>query len=195
MVRYADDAVACFECKEEAEKFLRSVKKRLEKFGLEISEEKTKLIEFGRYAESTRKAKEERKPETFNFLGFTFYCSKSKKNKFRVKCITDKKKIRAKVQEEKIWVRKRMHCKVSETIKMINIKLMGHYRYYGITDNTKGIRGYYRIILKMLFKVLNRRTQKKPYSFQEYYNKIGIKIIKPKIYVDIIKLQLETQCE
>lgn len=91
MVRYADDAVACFGNKEEAEKFLRSVKKRLERFGLELSEEKTKIIEFGRFAIENRKAREEKKPETFDFLGFTFYCSTSKGGYFRTKCITSKK--------------------------------------------------------------------------------------------------------
>ena len=137
MVRYADDVVAGFKNKSEAECFLRSVKKRLEKFGLEVSEEKTKILEFGRNAIKDRKARKERKPETFEFLGFTFYCSTSKIGKFRVKCITSKKKMRAKTKESKEWIRKRMHCKVSETVKLLNIKLMGHYRYYGITDNTK----------------------------------------------------------
>ena len=190
MVRYADDVVACFRYKNEAEKFLRSVKKRLAKFGLEISEEKTKILEFGRNATNNRKLRKQSKPETFNFLGFTFYCSTSKTGKFRVKCITDKKKLRAKVQESKVWIKKRMHCKVSETIKLLNIKLMGHYRYYGITDNTKGIRQYYQIVLYMLYKTLNRRSQKNKYSFQEFYKKVGKHILKPKIHVNIVNMQL-----
>ena len=79
IVRYADDSVACFEHRDEAEKYLRSVKERLKRFGLEISEEKTKIIEFGRFAVNNRKVRKERKPETFDFLGFTHYCSKSRK--------------------------------------------------------------------------------------------------------------------
>ena len=102
MVRYADDSVACFENKEEAEKYLRSVKKRLAKFGLEVSEEKTKIIEFGRYAQRNRKRRGENKPETFDFLGFTHYCSKSIKGKFRVKRKTSKKKFRAKAGDEEM---------------------------------------------------------------------------------------------
>lgn len=188
MVRYADDSVACFEYKEEAEKYLRSVKKRLAKFGLEVSEEKTKILEFGRYAQRDRKRRGEKKPETFDFLGFTHYCSKGQKGQFRVKRKTSKKKFRAKVQEMKEWLRKRMHCKVSETIKLLNIKLVGYYRYYGITDNTNSIRSFYEITVKMYHKVLNRRSQKNRCGYLEYYEKIEKQIVKPKIYVDILKM-------
>lgn len=190
MVRYADDVVACFEKKEEAEKFLRSVKERLAMFGLEISEEKTKIIEFGRYAERNRKIRGEGKAETFNFLGFTHYCSKGKAGKFRAKRKTDRKKFRAKIQEIKEWLRKRMHCKISETVKLIKIKLQGYYRYYGITDNTDSLRKFHQIVIKMLYKALNRRTQKNKYNFKEYYEKIAKDIIRPKIYADIVKIPL-----
>lgn len=135
-----------------------------------------------------RKLRGERKPETFDFLGFTHYCSKGKKGMFRVKRKTSKKKFRTKVQEMKEWLKKRMHCKVSETIELLNIKLIGHYRYYGITDNTNSIRKFYEITAKMLYKILNRRTQKNKYSYQEYYEKIQKQIIKPMIYVDIVKM-------
>ena len=188
MVRYADDSVACFEYKEEAEKYLRSVKKRLAKFGLEISEEKTKIIEFGRYAQGDRKKRGENKPETFEFLGFTHYCSKSLKGKFRVKRKTSKKKFRAKIQEMKKWLRERMHSKVSDTIKLLNIKLEGHYRYYGITDNTNSIRSFCEITVKMYHKILNRRSQKNRCGYLEYYEKIEKQIVSPKVYVDIVKM-------
>lgn len=188
IVRYADDSVACFEKREEAEKYLQSVKKRLAKFGLEISEEKTKIIEFGRYATQNRKRRGEKKPETFDFLGFTHYCSIGSKGKFRVKRKTSSKKLRAKIQEMKEWLKKRIHCKVSETIQLLNIKLMGYYRYYGITDNTKGIRQFYQIVMRMLYKVLNRRSQKNRYSYQYYYEKVQKKIIKPRIYVNIVEM-------
>lgn len=81
-----------------------------------------------------------------------------------------------------------MHCKVSETIKLLNIKLVGHYRYYGITDNTNSIRSFYEITAKMLFKVLNRRSQKNRYSYEKYYEKIQKQIAKPAIYTDIVKM-------
>ena len=105
-----------------------------------------------------------------------------------MKRTTRKKKFRAKVQGMKQWIRRRMHCKVSDTIKLLNIKLLGYYRYYGITDNTNSIRRFYDIIAKMLYKTLNRRTQKNKYSYEEFYNKIQKQIIEPKIYVDIVKM-------
>lgn len=188
MVRYADDSVACFQYKEEAEKYLRSVKKRLAKFGLEVSEEKTKILEFGRFAARERKKQGKRKPETFEFLGFTHYCSTGKNGQFRAKRKTSGKKFRAKVQELKQWLRSRMQYKVTDTIKLLNIKLVGHYRYYGITDNTEAVRRYWRIVTIMLYKTLNRRTQKNKYSYKEYYNKIRNQIVRPRIYVDIVEM-------
>lgn len=190
MVRYADDVVACFQYKEEAERFLRSVRKRLAEFGLELSEEKTKIIEFGKCAIENRKARGEGKPETFNFLGFTHYCGITAQGKHITKRKTEAKKQRAKIQEMKVWLKKRMHCKVSETIELLNIKLLGHYRYYGITDNTECTRRFYEVTVKMLYKILNRRTQKNKYSYEEYYKKIETKIVKPKIYVDIVKMSI-----
>ena len=191
MVRYADDSVACFEYKDEAEKFLRSVKKRLAKFGLEVSEEKTKIIEFGRFAQRKRKARGAKKAETFDFLGFTHYCSIGLKGQFRAKRKTSSKKFRAKVQEMKKWLRGRMHCKVSETIKLLNIKLAGHYRYYGITDNTSSIRNFYEATVRMYYKIINRRSQKNKYSHEKYYEKIEKQILRPRIYVDVIKMSKE----
>ena len=188
MVRYADDSVACFQYKEEAEKYLRSVKKRLAKFGLEVSEEKTKILEFGRFAARERRKQGKRKPETFEFLGFTHYCSTGKNGQFRAKRKTSGKKFRAKVQEMKQWLRSRMQYKVTDTIKLLNIKLVGHYRYYGITDNTEAVRRYWRIVTIMLYKTLNRRTQKNKYSYKEYYNKIRNQIVRPRIYVDIVEM-------
>jgi len=81
-----------------------------------------------------------------------------------------------------------MHSKVRETIQLLNIKLLGHYRYYGITDNTNSIREFYEITVKMLYKILNRRSQKNRYSFEKYYKKIAKEIIRPKVYVDIVKI-------
>lgn len=88
----------------------------------------------------------------------------------------------------KKWLKERMHCKVSKTIKLLNIKLAGHYRYYGITDNIISMYNFYEIVVKMLYKTLNRRSQKNRYGYMNYYEKIEKQIIKPKLYVDIIKM-------
>ena len=128
------------------------------------------------------------KPETFDFLGFTHYCSTGMKGQFRVKRKTSRKKFNAKVKEMKEWILRRMHCKVSDTIKLLNIKLVGYYRYYGITDNLDAIRRYYEIVAKMLYKTLNRRTQKNKYSYRKYYDKVQKQIVKPRVYVNIVEM-------
>ena len=104
LVVYADDFIAGFQYKYEAEAYYEALKKRMSKFGLELEESKSRLLEFGRYAEGNRKAKGERKPETFDFLGFTFYCSKSRSGKFSVKLKTSKKKFKQKVKAMKVWL-------------------------------------------------------------------------------------------
>ena len=188
LLRFADDVLVTVRTQEAAQIVRQCLTGFLAERGLAFSEEKTKILEFGRYAQRDRKRRGEKKPETFDFLGFTHYCSKGQKGQFRVKRKTSKKKFRAKVQEMKEWLRKRMHCKVSETIKLLNIKLVGYYRYYGITDNTNSIRSFYEITVKMYHKVLNRRSQKNRCGYLEYYEKIEKQIVKPKIYVDILKM-------
>lgn len=188
MVRYADDFACCFQYKHEAEKFYQLLKERLEKFNLEIAEEKTKIIEFGRFAEGNRNGRGEGKPETFTFLGFTHYCSKSKKGIFRVKRNTNKKKFQAKVQNMKKWLWENMHTPFDKLIKKLNIKLRGHYQYYGITDNYRSIRAFYRIVCEHVFKMLKRRTQKNNLTWEKYGKMIEYcPIITPKIYVSVYK--------
>lgn len=96
--------------------------------------------------------------------------------------------MRAKIQQTKVWLKQQMHQKVSKIIEQLNIKLRGYYRYYGINDNTEGIRSFYEIICRMLYKTLNRRTQKNKYNYKEYYEKIAKQIIRPHIFVDIVKM-------
>ncbi|WP_250886883.1 reverse transcriptase domain-containing protein, partial [Bacillus sp. SM2101] len=99
IVRYADDFVCCFQYKSEALEFFQSLKYRLKKFNLEAAEDKTKIIPFGRFAEKDAKQKGNSKPETFDFLGFTHYCSKSKQGKFRVKRKSSRTKVQSKLKE------------------------------------------------------------------------------------------------
>ncbi|MDE7312887.1 MAG: group II intron reverse transcriptase/maturase, partial [Eubacterium sp.] len=142
LVNFADGFIACFQEKEDAEKFYADLKRRLAEFGLELQEEKTKLIEFGSRAQASRKAKGDGKPETFDFLGFTHYCSKSQKGWFRVKRRTSRKKFRKKVTDMGQWLKKSRGMKVSMLIKKANQKLRGHYQYYGITDNSRMLVQY-----------------------------------------------------
>ena len=181
---YADDIVFCFQYKQEAEIFVKELlPKRIGKFGLEIAEDKTKLIAFGRYAKANVKRG---KVETFDFLGFTHYCGKGRHGRFRVKRKTAKKKFNTKIREMKVWIKNHRYLKVREMIKQVNIKLRGHYQYYGITDNWYSINRFKECTKKLLLKWLNRRSERKSYTIEEFAEMIKQNpLLMPKIYVNI----------
>ncbi|KJS21826.1 MAG: hypothetical protein VR72_08485, partial [Clostridiaceae bacterium BRH_c20a] len=126
------------------------------------------------------------KADTFDFLGFTHYCGKSKAGKFRVKRITSKKKMRSKVVKIKQWLRKSLTKPIVQLIKELNVKLQGHYNYYGITDNTPGIKKYAYIVRRALFRHINRRRQGKPCDFLKFEKLISkYPLATPRIRVSI----------
>jgi RNA-directed DNA polymerase len=136
VVRYADDAVLGFEQRSEAEAFLEELRERMQKFGLELHPEKTRLIEFGRYAEEDRKRRGEGKPETFDFLGFTHSCGKTRKgNWFTIRRQTAKKRLRSKLQAVKQELRKRWHKRVSENGKWLRSVVQGYLNYHAVPGN------------------------------------------------------------
>lgn len=169
LIRYADDFVCCFQYKEEAERFYTLLRERLAQFQLEIAEEKSKIIMFGRFAESNRKANGLGKPETFDFVGFTHYCGQSRNGRFVVKRKTSKKKFKAKVKAFTTWI---IAVKDRETthqiFKIVKAKLIGHYNYYGITFNIRMMERYYHRIIQLLFKWLNRRSQRKSFTWESF---------------------------
>lgn len=187
IVRFADDFVCCFQNKNGAENFVADLKERLGKFGLEIAEEKTKIIEFGRFAEDNRKRNGEGKPEKFDFLGFTHGCGKSSNGKFIVVRKTSQKKLKAKIVAVREWLWKNMHKPVKEIIDKLNQKLVGHYRYYGVNGNSKPMSKFRYYVIQRLRWTLNRRSQKRKYSWDEFtkriLEKMPIKV--PKIYVNV----------
>lgn len=187
IINYADDMVICFQYKNEAEDIYNKMKNRLRICGLEFAEDKTRLIEFGRFAGINRKKKGLGKPETFDFLGFTHYCSESKKTgKFRVKRKTSKKKLKKAISNFKIWIKANRNKKLNEIIISVKKKLIGHYNYYGITDNISSNERYYYNVYRELFKWLNRRSQKKSYTEETFKQMIEIlELPKPKIKVNI----------
>lgn len=187
IINYADDMILCFQHRDEAEKTYKLLKKRLNNLGLEFAEDKTRLIEFGRFASENCKRNGKSKPETFDFLGFTHYCSKSNKTgKFRVKRKTSKKKFKLKVQEYKMWLKENRNKPLEEIMKTTKKKLTGHYNYYGVTDNIKSIDKYYHKVKELLFKWLNRRSQKKSYDSKGFYQMLSTyKLPTPNIKVNI----------
>lgn len=168
MVRYADDFVACFQYKDEAERFHRALRGRLAQFGLEVAEEKTRIIEFGRYAAAHRRNRGEGKPDTFDFLGFTHYCGTSRNGYFKLKRKTAKKTLRKKVDAMKMWLAEHPHEGKATIWAKVNAKLQGHYQYYGVTDNTNSIRTYAWIVRRLLYRWCNRRGQRLSYTWTAF---------------------------
>ena len=161
IVRWADDFVVGFEHREDAERFWAELRGRLAKFDLELNAEKTRLIEFGRHAARDRAARGLGKPETFQFLGFTHICARTRKSgRFKLKRITDSKRMRAKLLAIKGEMWKRMHHPVPEQGRWLARVLQGHYNYYAVPDNIEALSAFrYRIICHWL-KSLRRRSQK-----------------------------------
>lgn len=164
MVRYADDAVLYFERREDAEKVLAALPKRLARYGLSLHPEKTKLLDF------RKPAGRGRKPPTFDFLGFTFYWGKTRKGKPVTKMKTARKKLTTKINELYRWCKQSRHLPVAEQHRLLASKLRGHYQYYGVSHNYRSLKIYYRRARRMWHKWLNRRGGKpKPFRKLDSY--------------------------
>jgi len=161
VVRYADDLVVGFQHRAEAERFLREFQERLAKFGLELQPEKTRLIEFGRFAEVDRNKRGAGKPETFSFLGFTHYCGRSPKGHFVVGRRTVAKRMRAKLLLLKQELSRKMHERVSSVGAWLKRVVEGYYRYHAVPGNL-GVLGRFRDRLCRLWRqALRRRSQRR----------------------------------
>ena len=161
IVRFADDFVMGFQSKTEAVKFLAELKGRMGKFNLNLHPEKTRLIEFGRYAAEQRRKRGEKKPETFDFLGFTHICDRTHQgNKFIVLRQTMRKRMRIKLQEIKKDLRERMHAGVVETGKWLRSVVKGYYGYHAVPRNLPAMMSFYCEVGRMWHAALERRSQK-----------------------------------
>jgi len=166
--RFADDFVACFQYREEAERFRQSLKDRLKEFGLEMAEEKTRCIGFGRFARENAYKRGE-KPEEFTFLGFTHYCGKTKEGYFKVKRRTSRKKLGQSLSKFTRWAKKaRQVLRKGEMLREARIRVMGHLGYYAITDNLRRCDTYVYHAMRILYKWLNRKSQRKAYTWEGY---------------------------
>ena len=183
---YADDFVVTFQYKDDAEKFYEALKRRMGHFGLKLEEEKSRLIEFGRFAAENRHKAGKGKPETFNFLGFTHYCSKSRNGKFRVKRKTSRKKFIKKCREIHLRIKEMRTWRISDIIQKLNQILVGYFHYYGITDNFDSLNDFCYKVRRSLFFWLNRRSQKKSYSWDAFNDLLReYPLARPRIYVSI----------
>ncbi len=167
-IRYADDFVVCFKYEADAVRFRIEMEQRLNQFGLEIATEKTKILEFGPKARWRAKQRGE-KTETFDFLGFTHYCTTSRSGKmFRVGRKSISKRITAKLNLFKEWIRTHRTLPTSEIMETVANKLRGHYAYYGVTGNSQSIGNYFYHVKWLLFKWLGRRGKRDSLSFEKF---------------------------
>lgn len=160
VVRFADDIVVGFEHREDAERFQEELRERFAKFSLELHADKTRLIEFGRHAETRRRRRGEGKPETFNFLGFTHICGKTRKGWFTVLRQTIASRMRGTLQGLKGELRRRCHLPVPMVGRWLRSVLLGHYRYYGVPHNWHALSRFHYQVGRLWYRVLQRRSQR-----------------------------------
>lgn len=180
MVRYADDMVICCQYDSDAQRIKEALAKRLEKFGLKMNEDKTKLVKF-----SKNKINRGEKQGTFNFLGFTFYLGKDKKGRYYlVKLKTDSKRFRSKLKKVNEWAKQnRNKVRMTQLMKTAVAKLRGHIQYYGVSHNFVMVGKFHYEVRRILFKWLNRRSQRKSFIWEKYQELLDyIGFPKAKIY-------------
>ncbi len=168
LVRYADDFVCIVQSAREAERIEQVLKDRFKKYNLEIHPTKSRKLSFGKF-ERENARKQNRKPNTFDFLGFTHYCYISRKGNFKLGRKTSRKKFVAKCKVMKDWLRKiRNKVKTKDWWKTLEAKLRGHYQYYGVSENYAGIASFYKMTLRLVRKWLNRRSQKRKMNRERF---------------------------
>jgi RNA-directed DNA polymerase len=169
VVRYADDLVVGFQHRTDAERFLKEFRERLATFGLELHPDKTRLIEFGRFAARDRKARGEGKPETFTFLGFTHYCGqRHKSGTFTVCRITAKKRMVAKLKAIKVELQRRMHDRMANVGAWLRKVVLGYYQYHAVPGNTTQLRIFKLRVCRLWQSVLIRRSQRAKMRWERF---------------------------
>ena len=180
VVRYADDIVAGFEHRADAERFLQEWKDRLQKFGLELHPDKTRLIEFGRHAANNRKQRDEGKPEVFNFLGFTHMCGTTYcvivavtgatgyVGRFIVKRRTVRKRLSAKLRELREELRRRWHQPVAEVGKWLKSVVQGYFNYHAVPGNMDSLNGFRAQVIWRWYRALRRRSQRDRMTWERF---------------------------
>ena len=178
MMAYADDFVCAFRYKRDAERFMKALKKRFNKFGLELAEEKTNLIKFSRFSKDRN--------GSFNFLGFNYKWIVSRKGKDIINTTTSKKKFNASAQKIKQWIKSNRNQRIRKITDSLNKKLKGYYNYYGVIGNRMMLEKMEKIVMKLLYKWLNRRSQRRSFSWKEFNSKIREFYPLQKIFIENI---------
>lgn len=181
LVRYCDDFVILAQYKTEAEEILSRLKTRLSEYGLELHPDKTSIKSFGRYEEENAN-RQQRRANTFDFLGITHYCGRSRRGTFKVCRRTSKKRFRKACCMLKEWLKLVIHSDIKLWWKTLAAKIGGHYQYYGVSENSASINQFRYIVERILYKYLNKRSQKKSFNwegFKEYLRRFPL----PKPYI------------
>jgi group II intron reverse transcriptase/maturase len=182
IVRFCDDFVVGFQYRKDAERFLVELQARFSEFNLELHKDKTRLIEFGRFAIENRQRQGKGKPETFDFLGFTHICGKNHNGKFSVYRHSIGKRIRGKLMELKIELRRRLHSPVTVVGKWLRVVLLGHYRYYGVPGNSRKLEAFRYHLSRLWYKTLLRRSQRNRLNWERMNRLINRWLPKPRIW-------------
>ena len=181
IVRYADDFIVGFQHEADARRFWDDMRKRFEEFSLLLNPEKTRLIEFGRFAADRRAQRGLGKPETFNFLGFTFICERNSRGQFLVKRITRRDRMRAKLREIKEELRRRMHQPIPEQGAWIRQAVTGFFAYHAVPTNGAALKAFYYYVERIWLRTLRRRSQKDCFSWQRMHRLAADWIPQPRI--------------
>jgi len=181
IVRYADDFIVGFEHESDARRFWNAMRERLAEFALSLHPEKTRLIEFGRFAAKDRKVRGLGKPETFNFLGFTFICGKTRRGRFLVMRKTRRDRMRAKLKEIKNGLRRRMHQPIPQQGKWLRQVVTGYFNYHAVPTNSRAIATFHFFVTNLWHRTLRRRSQKDWTDWQRMKRLAGDWLPKPSI--------------
>jgi group II intron reverse transcriptase/maturase len=181
IVRYADDFIVGFQHEADARRFWDDMRKRFEEFSLSLNPDKTRLIEFGRFAAERRAQRGLAKPETFNFLGFTFICERNSRGQFLVKRITRRDRMRATLREIKEELRRRMHRPIPEQGAWIKQVVRGFFAYHAVPTNGAALRAFYYYVKRIWLRTLRRRSQKDRFSWQQMHSLAADWIPQPRI--------------
>jgi len=168
LVRYCDDFIILMQYQEEAKIVREQLQERLKAYGLELNAEKSGVKSFGKY-ERENAQRQNRKANTFDFLGFTHYCTASRQGKFKVGRMTSAKKFRKSCKNIYDWIKTiRNIISLKEIWKSLAARIRGHYQYYGVSENSRKIQEFYYQVVHMVYKILNRRSQKKSFNWKEF---------------------------
>lgn len=190
MVRYIDDFVLCFQYRADALRAQEALAKRLSRFSLTLEPTKTKLVEFGRFAQRHAGKRGRKRPETIYFLGFTLYCTRNQKGNFRIGMRTEKSRLRRALMRLQDQMRRTRHSPLQEQVNQLNQMLRGHYAYYGIAGNFRAMQRVYRAVERYWRKMLSSRSWKGVICWEQFHKlKAQFPLLKPKLYLPYPELQ------